>query len=60
MGMGYFELREKSIDCCNRAIEYWKKNEFDLAKFWVNASKEFKERALNLLVDKEVLNGKFI
>ena len=55
MGMGYFELMEKSIDCCNKAIEFWKKKEFDLAKFWINASKEFKERALNLLVDKEVL-----
>lgn len=51
--MGFYELMEKSIDCCNKAIDFWKKKEFDLAKFWINASRCYKEKALNLIIGEK-------
>lgn len=51
--MTYFELMEKSIQYAHKAIEYFAKKEFDLAKFYKGASVTYKNRALNLIIEKQ-------
>lgn len=51
--MTYFELMEKSIQCAHKALEYYAKKEFDLAKFYKGASVTYKNRALNLIIEEQ-------
>ena len=51
--MTYFELMKKSIQCAHKALEYFAKKEFDLAKFYKGASVTYKNRALNLIIEEQ-------
>ena len=44
----YEELMNKSDECCLKAIEYARNNDWDMARFYKNASIEFKEKATEL------------
>ena len=44
----YEKLMNKSDECCLRAIKFAKKNDWNMATFYKNASVGFKEKALNL------------
>ena len=46
----YELLMLKSDDACSMAIEFYRKGEFELAKFWKNASETYKEKARNLSI----------
>ena len=46
----YEELMNKSDECCLRAIKFAKKNDWNMATFYKNASIGFKEKALKLNV----------
>ena len=48
----YEELMNKSDECCLRAIKFAKKNDWDMAIFYKNASIGFKEKALNLTLEQ--------
>ena len=48
--MNYIELMRKSDEATLKAIDYLKKHEIDLAIFWSNASKGFKEKAMEILI----------
>ena len=46
----YEELMNKSDECCLKAIDYAKKDDWIMATFYKNASIGFKEKALKLNV----------
>lgn len=46
--MDYAKLMEKCDKCCRKAIEAWKKGDFNMCSFWKSASIGYRERALNL------------
>ena len=48
----YEELMNKSDECCLKAIKFAKKNDWDMATFYKNASIGFKEKALNLTLEQ--------
>lgn len=48
----YEELMNKSDECCLRAIKFAKKNDWNMATFYKNASVGFKEKALNLIPEQ--------
>ena len=48
----YEELMNKSYECCLKAIDFAKKNDWSMAKFYKNASIGFKEKALNLTLEQ--------
>lgn len=48
----YEELMNKSNECCLRAIKFAKKNDWDMATFYKNASVGFKKKALNLTLEQ--------
>lgn len=48
----YEELMNKSDECCLRAIKFAKKNDWDMATFYKNASVGFKRKALNLTLEQ--------
>ena len=48
----YEKLRNKSDECCLRAIKFAKKNDWNMATFYKNASVGFKEKALNLTFEQ--------
>ena len=48
----YEELMNKSDECCLKAIDFAKKNDWDMATFYKNASIGFKEKALNLTFEQ--------
>ena len=48
----YEELMNKSDECCLRAIKFAKKNDWDMATFYKNASIGFKEKALDLTLEQ--------
>lgn len=48
----YEELMNKSNECCLRAIKFAKKNDWNMATFYKNASIGFKEKALNLTLEQ--------
>ena len=48
----YEELMNKSDGCCLKAIKFAKKNDWDMATFYKNASIGFKEKALNLTLEQ--------
>ena len=48
----YEELMNKSDECCLRAIKFAKKNDWDMAIFYKNASIGFKEKASNLTLEQ--------
>ena len=48
----YEKLMNKSDECCLRAIKFAKKNDWNMAKFYKNASVGFKEKALNLTLEQ--------
>ena len=48
----YGELMNKSDECCLRAIDFAKKNDWSMATFYKNASIGFKEKALNLTLEQ--------
>ena len=48
----YEELMNKSDKCCLRAIKFAKKNDWNMATFYKNASVGFKEKALNLTFEQ--------
>ena len=48
----YEELMNKSDECCLKAIDFAKKNDWDMATFYKNASVGFKEKALNLTLEQ--------
>ena len=50
----YFELMEKSDECGRKALEYYAKNEIDLAKFYKGASITYKNKALNLIIEEGI------
>lgn len=52
--MTYFELMKKSIQCAHKALEYFAKKEFDLAKFYKGASVTYKNKALNLIIEEGI------
>ena len=47
----YEKLMNKSDECCLRAIKFAKKNDWNMATFYKNASIGFKEKALNLTLE---------
>jgi len=48
----YEELMNKSDECCLKAIDFAKKNDWNTATFYKNASIGFKEKALNLTFEQ--------
>ena len=48
----YEELMNKSDECCLRAIKFTKRNDWNMATFYRNASVGFKEKALNLTLEQ--------
>ena len=48
----YEELMNKSDECCLKAIDFAKKNDWNMAKFYKNASIRFKKKALNLTLEQ--------
>lgn len=48
----YEELMNKSDECCLKAIEFAKKKDCYMARFWKNASVGFKKKALNLTLEQ--------
>ena len=48
----YEKLMNKSDECCLKAIDFAKKNDWSMAKFYKNASIGFKEKALNLTLEQ--------
>ena len=48
----YEELMNKSDECCLRAIKFAKKNDWDMAIFYKNASIGFREKASNLTLEQ--------
>ena len=48
----YEKLMNKSDECCLRAIKFAKKNDWNMATFYKNASVGFKEKALNLTLQQ--------
>lgn len=48
----YEELMNKSDEYCLRAIKSAKKNDWNMATFYKNASVGFKEKALNLTLEQ--------
>ena len=52
--MTYFELMEKSIKCASKALEFFKKKEMELAKFYKNASVGYRDKALNLTIEEGI------
>lgn len=48
----YEELMNKSDEYCLRAIRSAKKNDWNMATFYKNASIGFKERILNLTLEQ--------
>ena len=48
----YEELMNKSDECCLRAIKFAKRNDWNMATFYKNASIGFKEKALNLTLEQ--------
>ena len=48
----YEKLMNKSDECCLRAIKLAKKNDWNMATFYKNASIGFKEKALNLTLEQ--------
>lgn len=48
----YEKLMNKSNECCLRAIKFAKKNDWDMATFYKNASVGFKKKALNLTLEQ--------
>lgn len=46
----YEELMNKSDECCLKAIQYAKKQDWNMATFYKNASNGFKQKARNLNV----------
>lgn len=50
--MNKFEsLQEKSDSACLKAIEFWKKGDFNMSKFWKNLSNYYKEQSMELFID---------
>ena len=47
----YEKLMNKSNDCCIKAIEFCKKGENKLAKFYKNASVGYRQKALKLSIE---------
>lgn len=50
----YEELMNKSDECCLRAIKFAKKNDWDMATFYKNASIGFKKKASNLTLEQAI------
>ena len=50
----YEELMNKSDECCLKAIKFAKKNDWDMATFYKNASIGFKEKASNLTLEQAI------
>lgn len=48
----YEKLMNKSDECCLKAIKFAKKNDWDMATFYKNASIGFKEKALDLTLEQ--------
>lgn len=48
----YEKLMNKSDECCLRAIKFAKKNDWNMATFYKNASVGFKEKALDLTLEQ--------
>lgn len=48
----YEKLMNKSNECCLRAIKFAKKNDWNMATFYKNASIGFKEKALDLTLEQ--------
>ena len=48
----YEELMNKSDECCLRAIKFAKKNDWNMATFYKNASVGLKEKALDLTLEQ--------
>ena len=48
----YEKLMNKSDECCLKAIDFAKKNDWNMATFYKNASIGFKEKALNLTLEQ--------
>ena len=48
----YEKLMNKSDECCLRAIKFAKKNDWNMATVYKNASVGFKEKALNLTLEQ--------
>ena len=48
----YEELMNKSDECCLKAIDFAKKNDWNMAMFYKNASIGFKKKALNLTLEQ--------
>lgn len=48
----YEKLMNKSDECCLKAIKFAKKNDWDMATFYKNASVGFKEKALDLTLEQ--------
>ena len=48
----YEKLMNKSDECCLKAIDFAKKNDWNMAKFYKNASIGFKKKALNLTFEQ--------
>ena len=48
----YEKLMNKSDECCLRAIKFAKKNDWDMATFYKNASIGFRKKALNLTLEQ--------
>ena len=42
----------KSDECCLKAIDFAKKNDWNMAMFYKNASIGFKKKALNLTLEQ--------
>lgn len=48
----YEKLMNESNECCLKAIKFAKKNDWNMATFYKNASVGFKEKALNLTLEQ--------
>ena len=48
----YEELMNQLDECCLKAIDFVKKNDWNMATFYKNASIGFKEKALNLTFEQ--------
>ena len=48
----YEKLMNESDECCLRAIKFAKRNDWNMATFYKNASIGFKEKALNLTLEQ--------
>ncbi len=46
----YEKLMSQSDECCRKAIQYAKKQDWYMATFYKNASNDFKARARNLKI----------